>query len=538
MAHIDRHFRLTNEPGGLGLSCTSTGVSLAGVPLLRKVDTAFAPRPIAEIESLIRAACGENVGVAALLRSLDSIAHALNRGELAYAMTAAVLTRLPELDWDSAARLAKADEWLVKYDPDEPRDWRGHWTTGGGVGNPQEATTSSDAAQNAANQSSPTPIPKPPKILDLGLTPLTADDLPAPLAVQDTQEYESPLADLENKYDDLGPVELADKVITFGDDLQGHGKDLSPEDQKTALREYNFLQSRLEFWRDYDGEMPSEAISNLNSAAQRLFWGGILSGIVSPPASYASFPYSYMAAAGDAPPAGDSSGIGARRPPVEEGFSGESAALGQGRSQRPGTVESSSDSDGKPTNREGVSPEENPADVEDSSSEAASQTSEPDAFASVNDSHVGLGGVVTAEDAGIKWNEGIGAQGLLPEKYVAENIPGAKQLLAGSKTWDVSIETTGEAISVKTLNPLCYSYAAKPQSMYRRLKRYIDAAANYKTGRRSSDLDASKIGSRTLHLFIRDYTSPVQRDYLQKAIEYGKSRGNPISVTITRVKDE
>jgi hypothetical protein len=30
---VVRVFRLTNEPGGLGLSCTSAGVSLAGVGL-------------------------------------------------------------------------------------------------------------------------------------------------------------------------------------------------------------------------------------------------------------------------------------------------------------------------------------------------------------------------------------------------------------------------------------------------------------------------------------------------------------------------
>ncbi len=38
-----RMFRLTNEPGGLGLSCTPEGVSLAGVPLLRKTQAGFAP---------------------------------------------------------------------------------------------------------------------------------------------------------------------------------------------------------------------------------------------------------------------------------------------------------------------------------------------------------------------------------------------------------------------------------------------------------------------------------------------------------------
>ena len=33
---VVRVFRLTNERGELGLSCTPAGVSLAGVPLLRR----------------------------------------------------------------------------------------------------------------------------------------------------------------------------------------------------------------------------------------------------------------------------------------------------------------------------------------------------------------------------------------------------------------------------------------------------------------------------------------------------------------------
>jgi len=45
-------YRLTNEPGGLGLSCTAAGLLLAGTPLLRKTATGFAPRSVAEVASL------------------------------------------------------------------------------------------------------------------------------------------------------------------------------------------------------------------------------------------------------------------------------------------------------------------------------------------------------------------------------------------------------------------------------------------------------------------------------------------------------
>jgi hypothetical protein len=54
-----RMFRLTDEPDGLGLSCTPGGVSLAGVPLLRKTQAGFVPRPDSEIACLLKAAYGE-----------------------------------------------------------------------------------------------------------------------------------------------------------------------------------------------------------------------------------------------------------------------------------------------------------------------------------------------------------------------------------------------------------------------------------------------------------------------------------------------
>jgi hypothetical protein len=119
-------FRLTNEPGGLGLSCTASGVSLAGVPLLRKSRAGFVPRTESEIGFLLEAAFGEDP--TRLQSRLRTIAQALNSGDFAEAMIAAVHTRTPELSPEAAQRLAKADRELAKYNynPAEPRDWRGH----------------------------------------------------------------------------------------------------------------------------------------------------------------------------------------------------------------------------------------------------------------------------------------------------------------------------------------------------------------------------------------------------------------------------
>jgi hypothetical protein len=90
---VVRVFRLTDEPGGLGLSCTPAGVSLAGVPLLRRSVAGFVPRPAPEIACLLKASYGEDP--TNLQSRLGAIAQALNSGDFARAMFAAVHPRTP-----------------------------------------------------------------------------------------------------------------------------------------------------------------------------------------------------------------------------------------------------------------------------------------------------------------------------------------------------------------------------------------------------------------------------------------------------------
>ncbi|MEA1652699.1 hypothetical protein UAJ10_27260 [Nitrospirillum sp. BR 11164] len=127
-----RRYRVSNGPGGLGVSCTAEGLALAGVPLLAKGAGGFRARPAAEVAVLLqRAYAGKEPG-AAVLPGLAKIADALNRGDLAQAMIRAVHLRLPELDWDAAVRLARANDNLAKYRDDQPRDEDGRWTADGG----------------------------------------------------------------------------------------------------------------------------------------------------------------------------------------------------------------------------------------------------------------------------------------------------------------------------------------------------------------------------------------------------------------------
>ena len=133
MLTAERRYRLTNESGGLGLSCGRSGLTLAGVPLLRNESDGFVPRASAEIEILLSRAYQRRGDAASISDGLRIVAKALNEGAIARAMISALLLKLPELDWAGAARIADADHALAKYDPDELRDRHGRWTMNGPV---------------------------------------------------------------------------------------------------------------------------------------------------------------------------------------------------------------------------------------------------------------------------------------------------------------------------------------------------------------------------------------------------------------------
>jgi hypothetical protein len=132
MATTIHHFRLASGAGSLGPSWGETGLALAGVSLFRRTDNGFAPRPIDELEALLKAAYQRDLD-ASTVRGLGVAANALNQGDIGRAMIAALHLRLPDLSWEAASRIAKVDERLAKsYNAEQPRDWRGRWTSEGG----------------------------------------------------------------------------------------------------------------------------------------------------------------------------------------------------------------------------------------------------------------------------------------------------------------------------------------------------------------------------------------------------------------------
>ncbi|HTT85367.1 MAG TPA: hypothetical protein VMF67_17960, partial [Rhizomicrobium sp.] len=125
-------FKLDQNPEGSGLRCDGGGLFLGRNALLKRDRKGkFEARAVAEIQGILGRAYREETDWQSRIRSVNLVADALNRGELARAMMVAVLMRLP--DPASSVSIADVDGVLAKvgFDPDEPRDERGRWTSGG-----------------------------------------------------------------------------------------------------------------------------------------------------------------------------------------------------------------------------------------------------------------------------------------------------------------------------------------------------------------------------------------------------------------------
>jgi len=94
----DTMFTLSKKKGSFGLDCNAQGLALAGVPLLRRAGKGFVSRPMEEVQWLIDRAYQTKVDAAPLIGGLDVVAQALSENEMARAMIATVLLKLPELD--------------------------------------------------------------------------------------------------------------------------------------------------------------------------------------------------------------------------------------------------------------------------------------------------------------------------------------------------------------------------------------------------------------------------------------------------------
>lgn len=117
------------EGDGSGAYCNDNGLFIGpGIALVTRWQGAsFRPQPKAEIDRVLTLAYGTSFDSAPLIGGFDAVAKALSAGDMTRAIIASLHLRLPRMPEDGANRLAK-------YNPDEPRDWRGRWTTDDGAG--------------------------------------------------------------------------------------------------------------------------------------------------------------------------------------------------------------------------------------------------------------------------------------------------------------------------------------------------------------------------------------------------------------------
>ena len=388
------------------------------------------------------------------------------------AVITAVHTRTPELSQEAALRLANADGALTKYNYN-PDEPRDWHGRWTREGSAGQTTTAASGIDSGPQDNNLHVSDRRQRVAENA--PATATDT---TALSDGDDEPTSLEQaFERKYDDLGPVDFAKEVIQFGDWLGREGKNFSPAEMAHALAEYSFLQDRLSFWLGYDYKPPT-AQGNLLSAALTLYQGAVIGGFVRP----GHFPESMLTVAGTA--SLFSEGPPRRIRPSQETVAEEVL----------------------------VAPAQAPKETK------------------------GLGGTVDNSEAKIVWGKGIkeqGSEGWQP--YVASRIPDSTRLPETSKAFDHFNEITGEAVSDKTMNTLTVARIKNPQSIYYKLKTYIDDAKNYDEPRVDTDVPPVGITSREIQLAIPEYTSPRQWLYLNLGIGYGRRHG--VSVVITRIRE-
>ncbi len=149
----------------------------------------------------------------------------------------------------------------------------------------------------------------------------------------------------------------------------------------------------------------------------------------------------------------------------------------------------------------------------------------------------GSAGVTVVDQAatGIQWGKGIKGQGLPYEDYVASTLPPETRLPANFRTFDFFDIETGVATSVKTLDTTTAAKVANPSQVYSSLKGNVDTAANFKVAALSGTvLKAAQINARELNVAIPANTTSAQWTEINKAIQYGQSKGVTVKITVIK----
>jgi hypothetical protein len=144
-----QEYRLVSSDHERGVSCDADGPAIGPIRLLVRVAQGFEPRSCDELQSIFDAAFERPFDCADLTRGLDTVARALNDGDVARAMMATLFLHLPVLTENEAARARNA-LGMLKASPDDPKHpgWPKGTSDGrGGKFRPKDAAVSEETKE-------------------------------------------------------------------------------------------------------------------------------------------------------------------------------------------------------------------------------------------------------------------------------------------------------------------------------------------------------------------------------------------------------
>ena len=135
---------------------------------------------------------------------------------------------------------------------------------------------------------------------------------------------------------------------------------------------------------------------------------------------------------------------------------------------------------------------------------------------------------------GMAWGEGVYKQGYPFEDFVGKELklPESTRLPYGFKTFDYYDITTGQAISVKTLNTSTKTYQS-PNSVNRKINEHVNNIDKFEYAERGVfELKKDMIQTKILHIAVPKTTTPAQWLEINKSISYATERNINVKVTV------
>ncbi|MBI6548647.1 DUF637 domain-containing protein [Xenorhabdus lircayensis] len=135
------------------------------------------------------------------------------------------------------------------------------------------------------------------------------------------------------------------------------------------------------------------------------------------------------------------------------------------------------------------------------------------------------------------WKEGNYKQGYPFEDFVGKELklPESSRLPYGTEVFDYYTKSTGQAISVKTLDTATNARIQNPKQISSQLNSYINDIDGFSGSLKGKDvLTPDMIKQKTLHLAVPEKTTPSQWAEINQSISYAAEKKIDVKVTVVR----